>query len=183
MVNYDLPWNPNRLNNVLGEFIVLVKQKFVTFGILFDETREGDVFNRLRKKSNKKAVHLVAAFDVLGRIHFDNKPFENFIEAIRYGERPDVKARLIRLSTKPSIEKTSKSFLEERSLATTSMDIRKVMAIKEQMERFEARKLQPHFIAPFFSKLSKNLVEPFTKENQDDTKSPMSQLLSAIGIG
>ena len=35
------------------------------------------------------------------------------------------------------------------------MDIRKVMAIKEQMERLKPWKLQPHFIASFFLKAFK----------------------------
>ena len=32
MVNYDLPWNPNRSSSDLAVFIVLVRQRFVTSG-------------------------------------------------------------------------------------------------------------------------------------------------------
>ncbi|GEA15839.1 hypothetical protein E308F_20830 [Moorella sp. E308F] len=40
--------------------------------------------------------------------------------------------------------------LEERALARDTMDVTKVREIKEEMERAEARRLQPHFIASFF---------------------------------
>ena len=59
------------------------------------------------------------------------------------------------------------------------MDIRKVMAIKEQMERFEAE-TQPHLL-PLF--LSFQEFGGTIYENQDDTKSPVSQLLSQSGSG
>ncbi len=39
---------------------------------------------------------------------------------------------------------------QERALARDSMDIAKVQQIREEMERAEARRLQPHFIASFF---------------------------------
>ena len=43
-----------------------------------------------------------------------------------------------------------RELLEERALARDSMDATKVQQIRKEMERAEARKLQPHFIASFF---------------------------------
>src|SRR5690606_7797280 len=43
-----------------------------------------------------------------------------------------------------------KALIEERALAHEQMDTRRVRAIREEMERAEARRLQPHFIASFF---------------------------------
>jgi SNF2 family DNA or RNA helicase len=158
MVNYDLPWNPNRIEQRFGR-IHRIGQTEVChlWNLVADETREGDVFNRLLEKIEQESRALGGqVFDVLGRIHFDNKPLrELLIEAIRYGERPDVKARLDQVIDQALNRENLQKLFEERSLATTSMDIRKVMAIKEQMERFEARKLQPHFIASFFLKAFK----------------------------
>ena len=43
-----------------------------------------------------------------------------------------------------------RELLEERALAHDTMDARRVRQIREEMERAEARRLQPHFIASFF---------------------------------
>ena len=40
--------------------------------------------------------------------------------------------------------------IEENALTDDVMDVHTVMAIKEDMERMEAHKLQPHFIEAFF---------------------------------
>ncbi|MGL6342745.1 MAG: hypothetical protein ACRC80_26845 [Waterburya sp.] len=40
--------------------------------------------------------------------------------------------------------------LSEKVLARNAMDITKIQGIREEMERVEARKLQPHFIGSFF---------------------------------
>ncbi len=43
-----------------------------------------------------------------------------------------------------------RELLEERALANDTMDVSQVRRIREDMERAEARRLQPHFIASFF---------------------------------
>jgi hypothetical protein len=40
--------------------------------------------------------------------------------------------------------------IEEKALVQDSMDFTRIMKIREEMERAEARKLQPHFISSFF---------------------------------
>lgn len=59
-----------------------------------DETREGDVYRKLLDKL-EQARHSLGGrvFDVLGRLHFEGRPLrELLLEAIRYGERPAVRA-------------------------------------------------------------------------------------------
>ncbi|MEW6259248.1 MAG: hypothetical protein AB1547_05010, partial [Thermodesulfobacteriota bacterium] len=45
----------------------------------------------------------------------------------------------------------------ERALAHDSMDASRVRKIREDMERAEARRLQPHFVAAFFKESFKRL--------------------------
>ena len=47
--------------------------------------------------------------------------------------------------------------IEERALTDDVMDVQSIMAIKEDMERIEAHKLQPHFIEAFFVEAFKNV--------------------------
>jgi SNF2 family DNA or RNA helicase len=100
MVNYDLPWNPNRLEQRFGR-IHRIGQTEVChlWNLLAEETREGDVYRVLLEKLDEAREALGGqVFDVLGKIQFDGRPLRDLlIEAIRYGERAEVRARLTRV--------------------------------------------------------------------------------------
>src|ERR1700686_4258678 len=97
MVNYDLPWNPNRLEQRFGR-IHRIGQTEVChlWNLVAKETREGEVYLRLLEKLAEEREALGGqVFDVLGELTFEDRPLrELLLEAIRYGERPDVRARL-----------------------------------------------------------------------------------------
>jgi len=97
MVNYDLPWNPNRLEQRFGR-IHRIGQTEVChlWNLVADETREGDVYRKLLEKLEQARQSLGGqVFDVLGKLHFEGRPLrELMVEAIRYGEQPEVRARL-----------------------------------------------------------------------------------------
>ncbi len=97
MVNYDLPWNPNRLEQRFGR-IHRIGQTEVChlWNLVAEETREGDVYRKLLEKLEQARSALGGqVFDVLGKLQFDGRPLrELLIEAIRYGEKPEVRARL-----------------------------------------------------------------------------------------
>ena len=90
-------------------------------------------------------------FDVLGRLQFDGKPLRDIlIESIRYGERPEVRARLTQVVLNAFDTTQLRDLLEERALAHDAMDASRVYRIREDMERADARRLQPHYIESFF---------------------------------
>ncbi|MDW8200637.1 MAG: helicase-related protein, partial [Cyanobacteriota bacterium SKYGB_h_bin112] len=152
MVNYDLPWNPNRLEQRFGR-IHRIGQTEVChlWNLVAEETREGDVYLALLKKLEIEQKALGGqVFDVLGKAIAGKELRELLIEAIRYGDRPEVKARLNQVVADRLNQARLRELLEERALARDSMDVTKVQQIRQEMERAEARKLQPHFIAAFF---------------------------------
>ncbi|MBV8268516.1 MAG: DEAD/DEAH box helicase family protein, partial [Planctomycetaceae bacterium] len=153
MVNYDLPWNPNRIEQRFGR-IHRIGQTEVChlWNLVAAETREGEVYQRLLEKLEQEREALGGqVFDVLGKVTFDNRPLRDLIlEAIRYGDRPEVRARLNQVVDRALDRQHLRALLEERALARDAMDARKVQQIREDMERAEARRLQPHFIAAFF---------------------------------
>jgi len=152
MVNYDLPWNPNRLEQRFGR-IHRIGQTEVChlWNLVAEETREGDVYLSLLKKLEIEQKALGGkVFDVLGKAIAGKELRELLIEAIRYGDRPDVKAKLDQVVADRLDQSRLRELLEERALARDSMDATKVQQIRKDMERAEARKLQPHFIASFF---------------------------------
>jgi len=159
MVNYDLPWNPNRLEQRFGR-IHRIGQKEVChlWNLVAAQTREGEVYTRLLKKLEQERKDLGGrVYDVLGRL-FEAKPLrELLLDAIRYGERPEVKARLNETVDSAVDREHLEDLLEERALVRETMDPSKVEEIREQMERAEARRLQPHFIRSFFLEAFKHL--------------------------
>ena len=153
MVNYDLPWNPNRLEQRFGR-IHRIGQTEVChlWNLVAEETREGDVYATLLEKLEQARTALGGqVFDVLGKLQFEGKPLrELLIDAIRYGERPDVRARLTQAIENAVDRRQIQDLLEERALAHDAMDARQVARVREEMERAEARRLQPHYIESFF---------------------------------
>jgi SNF2 family DNA or RNA helicase len=153
MVNYDLPWNPNRLEQRFGR-IHRIGQTEVChlWNLLAEETREGDVYRKLLEKLEQARKALGGqVFDVLGKLQFEGRPLrELLIEAIRYGDLPEVRARLTKAVESALDPSQLQDLLEERALARDSMDVSRVHRIREDMERAEARRLQPHYIESFF---------------------------------
>ena len=153
MVNYDLPWNPNRIEQRFGR-IHRIGQTEVChlWNLVAMETREGEVFLRLFTKMEEQRKALGGrVFDILGKVTFDNKPLRDLLlEAIRYGDRPDIRARLHQVVEDAFDREKIRALIEDHLLVKQTMDLTQVMTIKAEMERAQARKLQPHFIAAFF---------------------------------
>src|ERR1035437_3865441 len=153
MVNYDLPWNPNRIEQRFGR-IHRIGQTEVChlWNLVAEETREGDVYRTLLEKLDQAREALGGqVFDVLGRLQFEGRSLlELLIEAVRYGEQPEVQARLT-LAVAYAVRRSHlQELLEERALAHDVMDVSRVARIREDMERAAARRLQPHYIESFF---------------------------------
>ena len=136
MVNYDLPWNPNRIEQRFGR-IHRIGQTEVChlWNIVANETREGEVYFKLLEKLDKERESLGGqVFDVLGSLTFEDKPLrELLLEAIRYGDNPDVRARLTLVVDKSVDRDHLRELIEERALTHDAMDSRKVQKIREDM--------------------------------------------------
>lgn len=153
MVNYDLPWNPNRLEQRFGR-IHRIGQTEVChlWNLVAEETREGDVYRKLLEKLEQARQALGGqVFDVLGKLQFEGKSLRDLlIEAIRHGERPEVQAYLTTVVDQALDRGHLQDLLDERALAHDAMDASRVHRIREDMERADARRLQPHYIESFF---------------------------------
>jgi SNF2 family DNA or RNA helicase len=125
MVNYDLPWNPNRLEQRFGR-IHRIGQTEVChcWNLVASKTREGDVYRRLLEKLDEERKALGGkVFDILGKLTFDDKPLRNLLmEAIRYGDLPEVRARLYKVIDNAMDRNKLRDLIEEHALAHDSMD-------------------------------------------------------------
>ena len=152
MVNYDLPWNPNRLEQRFGR-IHRIGQTEVChlWNLVAHETREGQVYARLLEKLDTARAALGGrVFDVLGRL-FEAEPLRDLlVKAIRYGEDPNIRRRLFEVVDGAVDQRHLLQLLEERALVQGAMDTGKVRAVRDAMERANARRLQPHYVRAFF---------------------------------
>lgn len=152
MVNYDLPWNPNRIEQRFGRIHRIGQQEVChLWNLVATETREGDVYATLLRKLEVERDDLGGAvFDVLGRTFRGTELRDLLIEAVRYGEQPEVRARLHKVVDERLDREHLRSLIEEDALVRDTLDASEVQRIREDMERAEARRLQPHFISVFF---------------------------------
>jgi superfamily II DNA or RNA helicase len=151
MVNYDLPWNPNRIDQRFGR-IHRIGQNQVCFlwNLVAHETREGKVFERLFQKiEEQRGLYGDQIYDVLGDSEINRSLQELLIKAIRYGKDPAVLARVNEVID-AEIGNRLQVVLDERALATNVLDPTSIGEIRHRMEEALSRKLQPGFVQAFF---------------------------------
>jgi superfamily II DNA or RNA helicase len=152
MINYDLPWNPNKLEQRFGRIHRIGQTEVChVWNLVATDTREGDVYHRLLEKLAAERIALQGrVYDVLGQL-FDQRPLrELMVEAIRYGQQPEVKAQLFQQVDNAFDREHINSLLENRALARDTLSLADRLRIREEMERAETRRLQPGYIREFF---------------------------------
>ncbi|GLQ79180.1 RNA helicase [Mesorhizobium huakuii] len=152
MVNYDLPWNPNKIEQRFGR-IHRIGQTEVChlWNLVAADTREGEVYGRLLEKLEAAREALGGrVYDVLGELFQGVALKDLLFEAIQYGEQDDVKARLFRQVDGAVDQKHLLELLQRRALTNDTMPEAQVHELRLEMERAGAQRLQPHHIQSFF---------------------------------
>ena len=152
MVNYDLPWNPNRLEQRFGRIHRIGQEEVChLWNLIAQGTREGEVYFRLLDKLDAERLALGGkVYDVLGMLFEERALRDLLMEAIRYGNDPVVRARL-QTSVDNAVNRDRlRELLEMRQLVHNDMDTTRIQAIREDMERAHARRLQPNYVQAFF---------------------------------
>ena len=169
MVNYDLPWNPNRLEQRFGR-IHRIGQTEVChlWNLVAHETREGQVFVRLLSKLQVERDDLKGkVFDVLGQIFQGQALRDLLIEAIMYGESPETRAKLEKTIDTAMDPDKIRALLESEALSQDTLSSSKIQDVRDMMERAKVRKLQPHFIHGYFKEAFTQLGGKMRKREQD----------------
>ena len=187
MVNYDLPWNPNRIEQRFGR-IHRIGQTEVChlWNLVAAETREGEVFNTLFSKLRQQRDSLGGAvFDVLGKCLTDTSLRDLLIKAIREGNRPEVRTQLTETINSALDLTHLQALIEENALTHGTMDTTRLGNIREEMERAQARRLQPHFIASFFQAAFKKLDGTLRKreDGRYEIRHVPGGILNRSGLG
>ena len=159
MVNYDLPWNPNKIEQRFGR-IHRIGQTEVChlWNLVAADTREGEVYARLLEKLEVAREALGGrVYDVLGELFEGTALKDLLFEAIQYGEREEVKARLFQQVDGAIDQEHLLELLRRRALTNDTMPEARVEELRLEMERAEAQRLQPCHVQSFFVEAFKHL--------------------------
>jgi superfamily II DNA or RNA helicase len=153
LVNYDLPWNPNRIEQRFGR-VHRIGQQHVChlWNLVAENTREGEVYVKLLTKLEEQRRALGGqVWDVLGAALPGRALRDLLIEAIRYGDRPDVRARLDAV-VDATVGEGLADLVAEHALASDVLAPADVERIRRELLEAEARRLQPHYVREWFNK-------------------------------
>src|SRR5690606_33264314 len=123
MVNYDLPWNPNRIEQRFGRIHRIGQQEVCRlWNIVAANTREGEVFSRLLQKiDEQRKAYGGKVFDVLGEAFAEVPLRDLLIKAIQHGEDPQVKATMHEVIDR-SVGEGLEELLADRALAAEHLN-------------------------------------------------------------
>ena len=160
LINYDLPWNPNRIEQRFGR-IHRIGQRHTCYmyNLVADGTREGDVWHRLFDKLEQESQTLKGrVFDVLGQVTYDDKSLsELLLDAIREDQTPERQAHLDTVIDSSLDAERLRRIMARDVLATDSLNVEDVRRVRADIERANAMRLQPHYIRSFFARAVEDL--------------------------
>lgn len=158
MINYDLPWNPNRIEQRFGRIHRIGQNEICRlWNLVAENTREGDVFKHLFDKLNIERDSLGGkVFDILGRVTFGEKSLKDLlIDAVRYGNDPVNREKINTVVNTSLDTEHLMNLIRQYALSDEIMDASRINEIKENMERMDAKRLQPFYIQAFFENAMK----------------------------
>ncbi len=156
MVNYDIPWNPNRLEQRMGRVHRYGQQHEVhIYNLVAVDTREGRILERLFNKLTQIREHLGSdrVFDVIGEVLVGKSLKDLIVDAIANRRTmEDILKDFERIPDEEAINRVRMASFE--AIATRHIDLTKILG--EQRKAMENR-LVPEYVEEFFKKASKVL--------------------------
>nr|MBC8384114.1 DUF3883 domain-containing protein [Candidatus Cloacimonadota bacterium] len=151
MINYDIPWNPNRLEQRMGRVHRYGQNKEVfIFNLVAADTREGIVLNRLFAKIQeiKNALGSDKVFDVISEVMIGKNLAHILLEAsMNTRSKEELLKELDIIIDEEYINKVKDNLGD--TLATRFIDYTR---IKEMRNKAEEYRLIPEYTEAFFKK-------------------------------
>ena len=159
MVNYDIPWNPNRLEQRMGRIHRYGQRKEVfIYNLVAEDTVEGDVLRRLFKKLEaiRQAMGSDRVFDVIQEVIPGRSLADLIVEALT-GRRTldEIAAEIERIPDEEALRRAREAALE--ALATRHIDLKAVLG---EERRAKEMRLVPEYIERFFVRACRFLGVP-----------------------
>jgi len=151
MINYDIPWNPNRLEQRMGRIHRYGQtQEVFVFNLVAEDTREGRVLTRLFDKLEeiRQALGSDKVFDVLGEVLYGKNLAQLLLEAAASARSMDEILAELDIEVDEDYIAQVKENLGE-SLASRYIDYTR---IREMADRAREHRLIPEYTQAFFLK-------------------------------
>ena len=151
MLNYDIPWNPNRLEQRMGRIHRYGQQQEVfVFNLVALDTREGQVLQKLLEKLDeiRNAMGSDKVFDVLDEVLYQQNLAQLMLEAAAHARSVEDILRELDIEVDEEYIQRIKEHLGE-SLATRYIDYTR---IKDMAQIAREHRLIPEYTASFFKK-------------------------------
>jgi superfamily II DNA or RNA helicase len=162
MVNYDIPWNPNRLEQRMGRIHRYGQQKEVhIYNLVAADTREGKVLGALFRKLEQIQAALGSdrVFDVIGEVIPGQSLKELIVQAITNRRTlEEIIADIETLPDEEAVRKAREAVLE--GLATRHIDLQRVLG---EDRRARENRLVPEYIERFFQRACEFLNIPLER--------------------
>jgi len=151
MINYDIPWNPNRLEQRMGRIHRYGQTREVyVFNLVANNTREGKVLTTLFDKLQeiRDALESDKVFDVISEVLYGKNLSQLLLEAAASARGIDEILKEIDVKIDDEYIAKVKENLGE-SLATRYIDYTR---LKEMAEKARENRLIPEYTEAFFKK-------------------------------
>lgn len=160
LINWDIPWNPNRLEQRMGRIHRYGQKKDVlVFNLVAQNTREGQVLERLLTKLDliREQIGDDRVYDVISDV-FEGVNLDDIIDSTFDGE---VTRYNDAIDAQLTGERVKQKIIEQKEkLGHTLVDYQDAKRLKEHSDE---KRLQPIYIRLFFEKAFKALSGQFTE--------------------
>lgn len=167
LINWDIPWNPNRLEQRMGRIHRYGQKKdVIVFNMVAANTREGQVLEKLLKKLDviRQQLGDDRVYDVIQDV-FKDISLNDIIASVFNGKENELD-RFIDKDNDELKELFKKSITaKEKETVHTQVDYHNAMALKDDSDE---QRLQPIYIKLFFERAFKHLGGNYEKADGKD---------------
>lgn len=162
LINWDIPWNPNRLEQRMGRIHRYgQKQDVMVFNMVASNTREGQVLQRLLTKLDniREGMGDDRVYDVIQDV-LENIGLDDVYNAVLNGKQTSLNEFLAEDNEQLKIKFSEKIKEQRDKLAHSTVDYREARILKEESDE---KRLQPIYVRQFFEKAFAHLGGVFTE--------------------
>lgn len=162
LINWDIPWNPNRLEQRMGRIHRYgQKQDVLVFNMVASNTKEGKVLERLLTKLDiiREGMGDDRVYDVIQDV-LEGVGLDDIINSVFNGRETELDQFLAQDDEVLKLKFKEKIKEQKDKLAHSVVDFKDARILKENSDE---KRLQPIYIRLFFEKAFKNLGGEFTE--------------------
>jgi len=160
LINWDIPWNPNRLEQRMGRIHRYGQEDdVIVFNLVADNTREGKVLERLLDKLEiiREQMGDDRVYDVISDV-FEDVGMEEIMNSTFDGQSTKYDEAIETELTEENIREKIKE--QKENIGYSQIDYERAKELKEHSDE---RRLQPIYIRRFFERAFRELGGEFSE--------------------